>query len=178
MMGLSSVEVGGHNMKEYGISVFSDGELIESSERRNVNDRKQWRFSIKRLLSVCLILLMLLSLASCSGNINSVYAGICKNSNSLSEWGYNHVEESEGALAIYSRMESVDEIGMLSSMYSEIKDSMKFTELPEFHEITDVLQEDAYYYDKFYINGYEISIESDVSNDSGVWFEAYYHKKS
>jgi 3-methyladenine DNA glycosylase Mpg len=48
-LGFSDIDVGGYSMDEHGISVFSDGDLIEISERVHVKNTKLWRFSIDRL---------------------------------------------------------------------------------------------------------------------------------
>jgi hypothetical protein len=48
-LGFSDTDIGGYSMDEFGVSVYSDGELVVGSGRKNVKDNKPLRFSITRL---------------------------------------------------------------------------------------------------------------------------------
>jgi 3-methyladenine DNA glycosylase Mpg len=55
-LGLHDISVGGYSMEEVGISVFSDGDLIENTKRKNIKNDNPWRFSISRLWSLLIVL--------------------------------------------------------------------------------------------------------------------------
>jgi 3-methyladenine DNA glycosylase Mpg len=107
-LGLSEIDVGGHSMEACGISVLSDGDLIETTERKNVKDNKLWRFSIGRLLSLLLVPALIISLGSCGAP--SASSGVAS-----ADYIYEIMDEPENYIG-----ERIEYVGELDGIYAPI----------------------------------------------------------
>jgi hypothetical protein len=169
-LGFSDTDIGGYSMDEFGVSVYSDGELVVGTERKNVKDNKPLRFSITRLFSLFLILLLLLTLSSCAKDVTKV---VHKNDTDqhfiIDEDGDSitiHVDPSDN-----NNSDTVILKALFIMAYSKINKEMKFENLPAFSDIDDQLLNGVPYYEKaFEINGYTVEIYASISEGYSVTY--------